>query len=45
METSQLDSTKTYSKGDHVTHNGKTWVSDYDNNVWEPGVFGWTEIE
>jgi hypothetical protein len=26
-----------------VSHNDKHWVSDYDNNVWEPGVFGWTE--
>lgn len=41
----QPDSTNTYSKGDKVTHNGKTWVSDYDNNSWEPGVFGWTEVE
>ena len=39
----QPDSTNAYAKGDKVTHNGKTWVSDYDNNVWEPGVFGWTE--
>ena len=21
----------------------KTWVSDIDGNVWEPGVYGWTE--
>lgn len=41
----QPDSTNTYSKGDKVTHNGKTWVSEYDNNSWEPGVFGWTEVE
>lgn len=40
----QPDSTNTYAKGDKVTHNGKTWVSDVDNNSWEPGVFGWTEI-
>lgn len=32
-----------YSFGDKVSHNGKHWVSDYDNNVWEPGVFGWSE--
>lgn len=32
-----------YSKGDKVSHNGKHWVSDYDANTWEPGVFGWTE--
>ena len=41
----QPDSTNPYSKGDTVTHNGKTWVSDIDNNVWEPGVYGWTEAE
>ena len=40
----QPESTNPYAKGDKVTHNGKTWVSDYDNNVWEPGVFGWTEV-
>lgn len=42
-EWEQPDSTNPYSKGDKVTHNGKTWVSDVDNNVWEPGVYGWTE--
>ena len=40
----QPESTNPYAKGDKVTHNGKTWVSDYDNNVWEPGVYGWEEI-
>ena len=30
-----------YNIGDKVTHNGKTWVSDVDNNVWEQGVYGW----
>ena len=44
METSQLDSTKTYSKGDHVTHNGKTWVSDCGNNSWESVVYWRTEV-
>ena len=39
----QPDSTNPYMAGDKVTHNGKTWVSDVDNNVWEPGVYGWTE--
>ena len=39
----QPDSTNPYMAGDKVTHNGKTWVSDIDNNVWEPGVYGWTE--
>lgn len=37
----QPDSTNPYRKGDKVTHNGKTWISDIDNNVWEPGVYGW----
>lgn len=40
----QPDSTNTYSKGDKVTHNGKTWVSDIDINSWEPGVYGWSEV-
>ena len=40
----QPESTNPYMKGDKVTHNGKTWVSDIDNNVWEPGVYGWTEV-
>ena len=39
----QPDSTNPYMAGDKVTHNGKTWVSDIDNNVWEPGVYGWSE--
>lgn len=42
-EWEQPDSTNPYMKGDKVTHNGKTWVSDIDNNVWEPGVYGWSE--
>ena len=33
-----------YSKGDKVSHNGKHWVSDVDGNVWEPGVYGWSEV-
>lgn len=43
-EWEQPDSTNPYSAGDKVTHNGKTWVSDIDGNVWEPGVYGWTEV-
>ena len=42
-EWEQPDSTNPYMAGDKVSHNGKTWVSDIDNNVWEPGVYGWTE--
>ena len=32
-----------YMVGDVQTHNGKTWESTVDNNVWEPGVSGWRE--
>lgn len=39
----QPDSTNPYMAGDKVTHNGKTWVSDIDNNVWSPGEYGWSE--
>lgn len=45
QEWEQPDSTNPYSKGDKVTHNGKTWISDIDNNVWEPGGYGWTETK
>lgn len=33
-----------YNMGDKVKHNGKTWESDVDANVWEPSVYGWTEV-
>lgn len=33
-----------YEKGYKVSHNGKHWTSDVDGNVWEPGVYGWTEV-
>lgn len=33
-----------YQTGDKVAHNGKHWVSAVDNNTWEPGVYGWTEV-
>lgn len=32
-----------YAKGAEVAHSGKRWTSDIDANVWEPGVYGWTE--
>lgn len=41
----QPDSTNPYMMGDKVTHNGTTWVSDIDGNIWEPGVYGWTEVQ
>lgn len=33
-----------YEKDAKVSHNGKHWTSDIDANVWEPGVYGWTEV-
>lgn len=33
-----------YAAGAQVSHNGKHWTSDVDGNVWEPGVYGWTEV-
>lgn len=47
-EWKQPESTNGYSIGDKVTHNGKTWESLVDNNIWEPGVIGtegqWKEV-
>lgn len=33
-----------YQKGDRVTYENKKYVSSVDNNVWQPGVYGWTEV-
>ena len=33
-----------YNKGDKVTHLEKHWISDIDANVYEPSVYGWTEV-
>ena len=38
-------STDAYPAGAKVSHNEKHWVSDVDNNVREPSVYGWTEHE
>ena len=32
-----------YMVGDKVSHNELHWVSIADNNVWEPGVYGWEQ--
>ena len=34
----------TYSKGDKVSHIDKHWISDIDANVYEPSVYGWSEV-
>lgn len=36
--------TDAYNTGDKVRHNEKKWVSQLDGNVWEPGVYGWNEV-
>ena len=43
-EWQQPDSTNAYMIGDRVSHNGKTWECNVNYNVWEPGVYGWTEV-
>lgn len=43
LEWVQPDSTNAYMTGDKVTHNGLTYESTVDNNVWEPGAYGWVE--
>ena len=40
-----LGSHDAYPKGAKVTHGGKRWISDVDNNTWEPGIYGWSEAE
>ena len=32
-----------YKTGDQVSHNGDTWTSTVDGNVWEPSAYGWTK--
>ena len=32
-----------YPLGAKVSHNDKHWISDLDANIWEPGVYGWSE--
>ena len=32
-----------YGIGDKVSHNNKHWTSNVSDNVWEPGVYGWTQ--
>lgn len=43
-EWEQPSSTNPYMMGDKVTHNGLTWLSLVDSNVWEPGVVGTEDL-
>lgn len=40
-----IGSTDAYPMGAKVSHNDKHWISDVDGNVWEPGVYGWSEVQ
>lgn len=40
-----LTSEDAYHIGDKVRHNGSIWESFLDNNVWEPGIYGWEEVD
>lgn len=33
-----------YQIDDKVLHNGFTWISTVNDNVWEPGVYGWNQL-
>lgn len=33
-----------YNTGDKVTYDDKHWQSEVDANIWQPGVYGWTEV-
>lgn len=33
-----------YQTGDKVSYDNKHWISTVDNNVWQPGVYGWEEV-
>lgn len=43
--TQPLGSTDAYQLGDEVSYEGEVWVSEIDNNVWQPGVYGWHKKE
>lgn len=40
----QPDSTNGYKQGDKVKHKEQIWISTVDNNIWEPGVYGWVLV-
>lgn len=40
-----VGSTDAYALNDQVSHNGAHWISEADGNVWEPGVYGWRQVE
>lgn len=43
--TQPLGAEDAYNLGDTVSHKEQIWESEVDNNVWEPGVYGWKAKE
>ena len=39
-----LGATDAYAKDAKVAHNNKHWISNLDGNIWEPGIYGWSEV-
>jgi hypothetical protein len=39
-----LGGSDAYNTGDTVSHKGTLYKSFCDNNVWEPGVYGWEPV-
>lgn len=39
--TQPLGSSDAYMKGDIVSFENQLWISTVDNNVWQPGIYGW----
>ena len=39
-----LSAVDAYQSGDKVSYEGHHWVSTIDNNVWQPGVYGWDQL-
>lgn len=39
--TQPLGATDAYMTGDVVSFEDQIWISTVDNNVWQPGVYGW----
>ena len=44
LDWEQPDSTNPYMKGDKVRYNDVIYISTVDNNVWQPGVYGWEVV-
>lgn len=43
--TQPLGAVDAYQRGDEVCWENAIWVSEIDNNVWQPGVYGWHKKE